>query len=132
MKKHLLETLRWILVLPLSGVVLLGAYQLVLMTHWVFFFINNAFFNWIVELFAGSIGSVAFIYTGTLIAPRFRKIVCFILLILYLIYCVNTIVKIHVTYEGWEFMEWLSYSLTNIVAAIAGYMICKDQINNVL
>ena len=70
--------------------------------------------------------------TGTLIAPRFRKIVCFILLILYLIYCVNTIVKIHATYEGWEFMEWLSYSLTNIVAAIAGYMICKDQINNVL
>ena len=65
MKKHLLETLRWILVLPLSGVVLLGAYQLVLMTHWVFFFINNAFFNWIVELFAGSIGYVAFIYTGT-------------------------------------------------------------------
>ena len=64
MKKHLLETLRWILVLPLSGVVLFGAYQLVLMTHWVFFFINNAFFNWIVELFAGSIGSVAFIYTG--------------------------------------------------------------------
>lgn len=96
------------------------------------FLYKQCLFNWIVELFAGSIGSVAFIYTGTLIAPRFRKIVCFILLILYLIYCVNTIVKIHATYEGWEFMEWLSYSLTNIVAAIAGYMICKDQINNVL
>lgn len=44
MKKHLLETLRWILVLPLSGVVLLGAYQLVLMTHWVFFLYKQCLF----------------------------------------------------------------------------------------
>lgn len=128
MKKLLINALRWLLVLPLSIIALLFAYSICSIVFGFCYYLD--FTGYIAEFISSQVSSLAYIVTGMIIAPIFKKQVAIFLGILYLIYSVYSLIDPYNLYQDISLIESAIYKIGGILGCFAGYYIYKERFSN--
>lgn len=123
MNRNFILTLRWISVLPFSILMLfLVPFILFYLEQFQIYLYgrsgDGAMMKYIIPLIANAAAGYAYIIFASYTAPSYKKMVCFILLILLLLFCGYMLIN---TFQARDYIS-LSQTICIIVGAVSAYI----------
>lgn len=119
MNEKIKEIIRWILVLPSSIVSWIIAILITSLMIWLFH--EHTIDVWYGRLLSNFISAFCFVYVGTVVAPRKRRIVCIVLCTILVLFYILAF-TLNITW--YKDLESLSAILGNIASMIGCIFAC--------